>query len=318
MQSNVTSPDFNDERLKYIYLSARLGTMRAAADALGVAPSSVSRQIAQLERFLGLPLVQKRSRSVKLTQAGEHVVAYYRERLSQKEFLVGQLDDLKGLRTGHYTLAVGEGFISKVLLSTVQSFTKDFPGVSLDIITAASPEVMEMVCEDLAHLGIVFDPPEEDPRVSARISVPQPMKLMVPSNHPLAAKESVKLVDLVNVPLILPKKAIRLKELLRKAEVEGGSEISLLPNITTNSLLFIREYAKAGFAATIMPEIAMVDELDAGYLVAVPLDHEVLSNTNVHVVTRFGRHLPKAIQILLNLLSNTMSRWLASHEVTDH
>lgn len=318
MQSNVNSPDFNDERLKYIYLSARLGTMRAAADALGVAPSSVSRQITQLERYLGLPLVQKRSRSVKLTQAGEHVVAYYRERLSQKEFLVGQLDDLKGLRTGHYTVAVGEAFISKVLLSTVRSFTKDFPGVSLDIITAASPEVMEMVCEDSAHLGIVFDPPEEDPRISARLSVPQPMKLMVPSKHPLAAKKSVKLAELVNVPLIVPKQAVRLKELLRKAVVEGEREISLLPNITTNSLLFIRECAKAGYAATIMPEIAMVDELDAGYVVAVRLDHEVLSNTNIHVVTRLGRHLPKAIQILLNLLSNTMSRWLASHEVTDH
>ena len=60
-----------DAKLRYLAETASLGSMRAASEKLDVAVSSISRQIAQLEADIGLPLIERGRRSIKLTEAGE-------------------------------------------------------------------------------------------------------------------------------------------------------------------------------------------------------------------------------------------------------
>ena len=96
----------SDIRLRYLYESARLGTMRAASDKLDVATSSVSRQIGELESELGLKLIEKGRRRIKLTEAGEAACLYYKEKLSQEEAFLSKIEELKSIRTGKITLAV--------------------------------------------------------------------------------------------------------------------------------------------------------------------------------------------------------------------
>src|SRR6202044_4071636 len=97
-----------DLNLRYLYEAAKLGSMRAAADQLGVAVSSVSRQISQLEAEVGMVLIEHGRRNVKLTEAGRLLIEYYAEQLTQRELFEGRLADLKGLRTGRIELAIGE------------------------------------------------------------------------------------------------------------------------------------------------------------------------------------------------------------------
>jgi DNA-binding transcriptional LysR family regulator len=306
----VIAGDFSDERLKYLYMSAKLGTMRAAADALGVAPSSVSRQIAQLERYLRVPLVEKSSHKVRLTEAGQHVVDHYRERLAQKEVLLARLADLKGLRSGRYTLAVGEGFISTVLLSTLQSFTEKHPGVRLDIVTAPTHEVISMVSEDLAHLGFVFEAPP-DPRIRTRFTIPQPLKAIVGARHPMAGRSAIRLAELADQPLILPRETFRIREILMKAERD--SELQLLPAISTNSLQLMREAARSGMGVAIMSELSIVDDLDAGRLRAIVIEEPLMLSTKAEVITRLGRELPSGVNVILDILARVLERWRATH-----
>ena len=103
--------DFADARLAYLYESVRLGTMRAASEHLNMAPSSISRQIASLERELGIDLVEKSRHTVQLTTAGQLVLQYYRDRLSQRESLISGIDDIRGQRKGQMVLAIGQGLI---------------------------------------------------------------------------------------------------------------------------------------------------------------------------------------------------------------
>jgi DNA-binding transcriptional LysR family regulator len=82
--------------------------MRAASDYLNMAPSSISRQIAGLEKELGIDLVEKSRHTVQLTSAGQLVLQYYRDRLSQRETLISGIDDIRGRRKGHIVIAVGQ------------------------------------------------------------------------------------------------------------------------------------------------------------------------------------------------------------------
>ena len=120
--------DFSDERLRYLYESARLGSMRAASEFLNMAPSSISRQIAGMEKELGIELIERSRHTVQLTAAGQLAVQYYRDRLSQREALTSSIDDLRGHRQGHIVVAVGQGLVRMPLVRSLSEFVEKFPG----------------------------------------------------------------------------------------------------------------------------------------------------------------------------------------------
>ena len=304
LEHYIIPGDFEDESLKYLYMSTRLGTMRAAADALGVSPSSVSRQISHLEKKLGVQLVEKRSHKMRLSEAGQYVFEYYKERLVHKEVLITNLDDLKGIRTGHYTLAVSEGFISSILFSTLARYIEEYPGVQLDIITASTQDIISMICEDLAHVGFIFDT-FPDPRVRIKFVIEQTHKAIVSNSHPLASRKSINLRDLVEFPLILPKQEFYIRGALRA--VEQAENIKLRPSIATNSLLLTRELVKCTLGVSIISDLSIIDELDSGNLIALSINDEALMGAKVDVITRLGRVLPSGAQAILNILEMEMS-----------
>ena len=309
MAQNVVAGDFGDERLKYLYLAAQLGTMRAAADALNLVPSSVSRQVAQLERDLRMPLVEKGTHKVRLTEAGKIVVEHYRESLSQKEALLARLNDLRGMRSGHYTVAVTEGFLP-VLASVLGPFVQAHPRVRLNITTARTQDVITMICDDLAHVGVAIDPPPE-PRVRVQLTVPQPLFAVMAPSHPFASRASLTLADLATVPLFLSNESFRVPQLLKIAEKAEG--VTLEPTVTSDTLTLLTDCVRKGFGVSVMGEVPIADLLDEKKLVAVPIDSPVLATTSTEIITRLGRQLPSGALEILGMLMRILSRWAEAH-----
>ena len=84
---------FHEKQVSYLYEVGIQGGIRRAADILGVNPSVISRQISQLERTLQLPLLERRGRTVILTEAGKLLAADYRRFLSPDDYAtLAQLD----------------------------------------------------------------------------------------------------------------------------------------------------------------------------------------------------------------------------------
>src|SRR3546814_280979 len=98
-----------DNALHYFYEAASLGSMRLASDKIGVAVSSISRQIAQLEAEMGIALIERGRRSIRLTEAGKLAYDYHKNQLADREALMNQLQELREVKTGRIDLAVGEG-----------------------------------------------------------------------------------------------------------------------------------------------------------------------------------------------------------------
>src|SRR3569833_368684 len=154
-----------DVNIEYLYQAARLGTMRAAAQLLGLSASSISRQITELEAEIGAAGIEHGSHRVRLTEVGQLLVDYYGAQLSQRATFEARLSDLKGLRIGRISLAVGEGFVGADLSAVLARFVSKHPGLQVDVrVLAASNEVAKLVVEDEAHLGLVFDTCS-DPRI---------------------------------------------------------------------------------------------------------------------------------------------------------
>ncbi len=296
-------PRFHDNRLRYLAEAVRGGTMRAASENLNVAPSSISRQIAQLEEELGVQMIERHRTPLKLTEAGEVALAYYREFTTQQEAFISEVRDLKGLRGGTVKLAVGEAMIGDLLLDLLQRFMTQYPEIRIEMITAGTAEALSMVLDDEAHMGMVFQP-EPDAKIRVRASSDQPLKVITHPDHPLARRNQLTLKDLAGARLGLPETAFRIRQVLRAAEAE--EHVFITPALVSNSLLVLKEFARSGTGITILPVIAAHSEIAAGTLSAIPLKHSALMHTSASVITRLGRQLPVGAVRLLQKIEATM------------
>lgn len=304
--------DFPDDRLRYLYESVRLRTMRAASDFLGMAPSSISRQIAGLERELGFEVIEKNRHTLQLTAAGERLVDYYKDRLSQREALLSDLGDLRDQRTGTISIAIGKGLVRVVLAQSVAEFTSKYPGVKIEVRSLSSRAVLPEVRDDHAHFGIVMDVPS-DPRVKSRSNFVEPYCLLVAANSELARLTEVDILDLPKCTMILPEEGFRVRDLL--ADYEDREHMSIDVRITASSIQFIADMVVAGSLVTILPIGCVTDYIEAGRLVAIPLRNSGLSDARLEIITRIGRKLPSAALNLIDLIERRLKAHVKARQL---
>ncbi|UVA78121.1 LysR family transcriptional regulator [Pandoraea commovens] len=301
------TPAINESRLSYLFEAVQCGTVRAAADRLDIAPSAVSRQIALLEAELALPLIERHKRGVHLTQAGRLLMEYYREQRAHQEDLLAKLQEVRGLRRGHIRLAVGEGFVSDLMGAPLQFFCKRYPDITLTLDLAGTNEVMRLVAEDDADIGLVYNPPAE-PKIVSRAQLAQPVHAIVAPGSPLIAKAdklgTLTLDALYDAPLALMHGAYGTRQLMELAE--QSEKHRLVPTVTTNSISVLKHFVRAGLGATFLPTFAVSQEIDAGVLRALPIDHPILNSAEAHLITRAGRRLSGAANRLLTHLASKM------------
>ena len=289
----------DEKRLLYFHETVTAGTMRAASDKLGLAPSSVSRQIALLEQAVGLPLIERGRRKIKLTEAGRLVLDYFRERRAHDEVFHSRLEDLHGLRKGVITIAMGEGFISHRMSNVLSRFSHDFSGIHVTASIAHSNEIVRQVVEDEAHFGMIIQAPHE-PKLSLRWSSALELKAIVPLGHELVEREPVTLNDLKLYPLGLVEAGFRIRQAIEEAEAHEN--VFLSPVLSTNSLFLLRRFVASGGGITIMPESVFRRELEEGTVHTIAIKNDALVQPMAHIITRTGRQLPTAALRLLGRL----------------
>ena len=296
-------PRFHDNRLRSLAEAVRGGTMRAASENLNVAPSSISRQIAQLEEELGVTLIERNRTPLKPTEAGELALRYYREFMTQQEAFISQVDDLKRLKGGTVKLAAGEALIGDPLQSVLEQFMSEYPDIRVFVRTAGTADVVSLVLDDEAHMGMVFQP-EPDAKIRVRASSDQPLKAIVKPAHPLAKRSSIRLADLADERFAMPEATFRIRQVMRIAESQ--EQVFLRPVMVSNSLMVLKEFVLSGAGITILPSIAAHSEIADGTLNAVTIDHPSLMHTSASVITRLGRQLPVGAVRLLQKIEATM------------
>lgn len=295
-------------KLQYLYETYKRGSMRSASEHLGVAVSSISRQISQVEAELGIPLIEHGRRSVKLTEAGKLAIDYYRNTAVHQSQFVEQLRDLKDSRTGRIDLAVGEGFVTQALSETLALFNARFPTLTLSVQVGGTNSIAERVADDEAHIGLVFDGKPHD-RLTARITLPQPLYCVVSTRHKLAMRSSVAMSEMAEHSLCLLNDRFRIRQLLSEAEAEAG--LLLTPAMVTDSIGLMKASVATGKFATLLPTLPISAEVSDGILVAIPVENQTLTRTTVSLVTRSGRQLPKSVLALLTMIEGALKRWTA-------
>ncbi len=282
---------FQDSRCIYLYEAVMRGTIRAAAERLGIAPSAVSRQISLLEEELGAVLVERNRSGVVPTEAGRLMIDYFRQHAAHRYDMMAKIEALRGLQKGSVSVVCGEGFADNMITGPVKEFHQDHPGISISLEIAGTTEIMRRVTEDEAEIGLVYYAPA-DALIVSRRSATQPMYAIVGPGNPLRQAAHTTLRDLQSWPIALLEGVYGIRQIIEDAERED--RVRLHPTLTTNLISVLASFVANDQGVTLLPPFSVSAALKSGELHAVPVRNAALQNAEVQLITRAGRHLSPA------------------------
>lgn len=231
--------------LRYFIAVAEELHFGRAAQRLHVAQPALSQQIRQLERLMDVTLFTRTSRSVELTEAGRSFQPRARELMAR---LSSDLDEALRVSRGE-SGRIDLAFISSaasVLGSVLSRFTRQRPGVLVQLYEGFTNTVLDRLERGAADVGIVRDAEERDGITLSSI-LEEPFVAVVPADHALAGRRTLTAAKLASSPLILFPQAAgsrayaRNLQPFREAGIDPhislrGSEWNTILNLVANGL----------------------------------------------------------------------------------
>jgi DNA-binding transcriptional LysR family regulator len=295
--------------LRMFMAVVRFGSIRSAAEHLNVAPSVVSRQIADTEKNIGLPLFDRTSRGVGLTDAGELVFEHGKRILEDNGLLSEQLDQLKGVQQRRIRLCCGEGFLGDLIEHGLKPFVTVYPAIRYDVRLGSTESLLDSVANGDTDIGIAYNP-AIDVRVRSLAISRQPLCLVAPLGHPLLSNPQVALENcLAGAQYALLSKGHGVTQLVSRVAANCGAAVT--PLIETPSIDALRRFVVAGLGVTFLPKFAVSTELLRSALGVVELSDPLLSEASAHLMVKARRRLPTSVDRLAGYLAAEMTAFKA-------
>lgn len=189
--------------LVYFREVARQLHFRKAAESLSIAQPALSRQIAHLETALGTPLFVRSRRRVELTPAGRSLAERVEPLLKTLAKVPSELRALAAGGSGHIKAGFTGLAMATVLPAILREFHKRFPGIRLEL--NESPTSTQLSALQHGELACGFFHPEaiSTPGLKTKLLLREKNGVLLPSDHPLAAKASLQLRELAATSFVL-------------------------------------------------------------------------------------------------------------------
>jgi DNA-binding transcriptional LysR family regulator len=239
--------------LRYFVAVAEERNFTRAAERLHIAQPPLSRQIQQLEEYLGVALIEKGSRPLKLTEAGQFFLAHAKP-------LLDQVRDLKAMtqRVGKLERTLSVGFVASTLYGLlpdiIRRYRERHPEVEVTLHEMTTVDQLKALKEGRIDVGFGRIK-SEDPSIRRIRLRDERMVAAVPSGHRLAQRrEGLRLLDLLHEPLLVYPKAPRPS--FADQVLAAFSEANLVPDHVTEvrELQIAMGLVAAGQGISIVPE----------------------------------------------------------------
>lgn len=234
--------------------TARLGSLSAAADALGLSQPTVWEQVRALERAVNAKLIEAHGRGCRLTEDGRLLAQLVAPLVAGIESLGKQFEAARQRRQVVITLASTPRVLTEDLPGPLDRFRRAHPNVRIILSELRGEQIAQAVEAQQADIGIGLqrEPNPPNPWLTFEPAYELEPMLITPKNHPLARRRQIRPEDLSGYPLInspqwgFPYPAFRmLLEKLGVFELPGRAvEASFSP--------VIRRYVEAGFGIGIV------------------------------------------------------------------
>ncbi|GLB66526.1 LysR family transcriptional regulator [Arthrobacter mangrovi] len=249
---------FDIRRLALLVQVVEAGSITAAADLMMYTPSAVSQQLRKLEQEVGQPLLNRRSRGVSPTEAGQVLAGHARRIVQQMQAAHSDLDQLAGLKRGSLTIGTFPTLAGSFLPVVIRVFKKRYPAVSLSVRSARFDELLADLQSGVTGLCLLWDypwNPFQDESVRVTEVFRESTVILVSRGHPLADREQVSIEELRNESWIVRAEAHPVVEVLQRSAHDAGFEPAI--GFLANDYQEAQAMVSVGMGVAMVPKTAV-------------------------------------------------------------
>ena len=188
--------------LRYFLEIAREGSMTAAAEVLHVSQSALSRQMKELEEELGKKLFRRGSRSVSLTDEGVLLRRRAEDILDMVDKTAEEFRTIDDLQGGDVYLGCAESHLMAHIARRIKAFKTRYPLFRYHIVSGDRTVVLDRLDRGLLDFGVVVEMPDLDRYQYLELPGTDTWGVVMPADHPLTKKQTVRVNDLLGEELI--------------------------------------------------------------------------------------------------------------------
>lgn len=246
-------------RMLMLKTVAETGSLTEAARVLTFTTSAISQQIAKLEREADVPLIHREPRGVRLTDAGEALVAHARALERQLAAAQADMEDFRSLRRGGLRLGTFPTVAAALMPGFVTSFRDQYPSLDLEIKSARIDSIVDWILRHEVDLATMWEYPwlrvREEGIDVAPIMV-DPTMLVLPDGHPLSRRRSVDLRQLSD-ELWVTRGEHPVADVLGRICREAGFEPKV--SFAASDYTELQAMVAAGIGIAIAPRLAVLE-----------------------------------------------------------
>lgn len=304
MSYDAQGPWLTSRRLGIFFAVAEEGSLTRAAARLALSQPAVTRELRILERGLATVLFERLPRGVRLTEAGETLLAGARALVRLEQDTCEALGELAAFGRGSLVLAASNTIGNYVLPRVIVAFHRLYPRVTIDVRITNSREVLRLLGEDRIGLGFIESEASLSGDVEAQVFASDELVPVVAPSHPLAQASRISLDEALRGIMLLREEGSGIR-----AAVE--SRLQRLGRVPADTLTLgtteaIKDVLRAGIGLALLPRPAVATELAAGLLVVLPL-RRLLMRRRLAWVKRRYRRLGPAYTVFLQKLEEVGS-----------
>jgi LysR family transcriptional regulator, low CO2-responsive transcriptional regulator len=284
-------------QLKVFETVARHGSFTRAAEELFITQPTVSSQVKQLTKAVGLPLFEQIGKSLYLTDAGKELLATCQdifERLNNFEMKVA---DLKGTKQGQLRLAVittAKYFVPRVL----GSFCKKYPGIDIALQVTNHQEIQQRMLNNEDDLYIVSNP-NKDIDLSSKSFLDNPLVVVANRDHPLASKKNIDITCLNNEPFIMREQGSGTRDAV--IDLFDQHQVSVKVKLELGSNEAIKQAIAGDLGISVLSEHCLISEGKFSELTVLDVQHFPIDR-RWYVSSLAGKKLSVIAQTFLEFL----------------
>ena len=286
--------------LRYALEVARVGSVQGAAKALSISASAIDRQILLLEGDIGVALFERLPTGMRLTAAGEIVVALARRWRGDIDRVGLEIRQMQGVDQGRLRLAAMDSHTNGFLPLFVTRLARRYPRIQLEIDIMSTDQAATALASGELDIAVAFNlKPQRD--LQLVWSAALPLGCIVAPDHALGGLSQATPKAIATYPMAVQGRSLTIRRYLESRHPWLFAESEQLT--VTNSLQLVKKLVQSGSHVAITSELDAAPEIVAGALRFIPIRERNARPQSVDVAISTRRPLPRIARIAAELLA---------------
>lgn len=276
---------------------AKTGSFTKAAEELFLTQPTVSQQMKQLTKAIGVPLYEQIGRRIFLTEAGRAVLQASENISLCLDQLQETIAALQGMKKGHLRLATittGKYFVPRLL----GLFRQHYPGIKISLQIGNRQQILERLANNQDDLYFIGQPPK-DLDINIRHFLDNPLVVIAPRSHPLVKEKKISLDQLMQEPLIMRESGSGTRMAVEEFLAENRLTMNVEMEISNNEA--IKQAVYGGLGLSILSIYSLILEGLDGPLAVLDVDGFPIKK-HWYIIYPNGKQLSIVAQTFLDYL----------------